>query len=297
MARVISDFCPDTMIDKIENAFENLALLYGGKLPGYEACDVPYHDLQHIMDVTLASARLIASYERRQRPGNRLGAERIMVGVILALFHDCGYIRKTGDRLHNGAEYTLSHISRGAGYLEWYLPQIELQDHIDLITGLIHFTGYETPVEAIRMDDPRDRIIGYLVGSADLLAQMADRCYLEKCRDRLFPEFVLGGLTTRTDDSGETITLYRSPEDLLAKTPGFYIRMVRPRLDEKFQGVADYVADCFDGHNLYQEAIDRSMNYLQVMLKANDFAMLRRQLPETPETRLFPYDRIKNTSP
>ena len=36
-------------------------------------------------------------------------------------------------------------------------------------------------------------MVGHLLGTADMIAQIADRCYLEKCRDRLYAEFVLGG--------------------------------------------------------------------------------------------------------
>jgi hypothetical protein len=294
VSKIISDFCPDGMIDKVRSAFSNVTALYRGELSGYHACDVPYHDLQHIMDVTLASTRLITSYERRQRPGNRLGPERIMMGVILALFHDCGYIRNTQeDTRLNGAEYTLTHIARGAKYLENYLPQIGLESQIGLVIRLIEYTGYETPVENIKLDDPRDKMLGYLVGSADLLAQMADRCYLEKCRDRLYPEFVLGGMTTRKDESGSEITLYQSAEELLEKTPEFYHHMVRPRLDEKFHRVAEYAADCFDGRNLYQEEIDRNLEYLELILKEKNFALLRRHLHDTPESSAFPYERIQ----
>ena len=42
--------------------------------------------------------------------------------------------------------------------------------------------------------DRRDITVGHLLGTADMIAQMADRCYLEKCRDRLYAEFVLGGV-------------------------------------------------------------------------------------------------------
>ena len=52
------------------------------------------------------------------------------------------------------------------------------------------------------MADPRDRKLGHLLGTADLIAQMADRCYLEKCRDRLYPEFVLGGIAAATGTDG-----------------------------------------------------------------------------------------------
>ena len=55
----------------------------------------------------------------------------------------------------------------------------------------MHYTGYERPAETIRIDDTLLRRVGQMLGTADILAQMSDRCYLEKCRDRLYPEFVL----------------------------------------------------------------------------------------------------------
>ena len=59
---------------------------------------------------------------------------------------------------------------------------------------IVHYTGYELDLDTIELDDPRDTLCGHLLGTADLIAQMADRCYLEKCRDRLYKEFVLGGV-------------------------------------------------------------------------------------------------------
>ena len=293
VSAIMSDFCTDAMCTKVHMAFRNLAQLYKGQLNGYEPCDVPYHDLQHIMDVTLATTRLLAGFEHSQRPSRRLGPNRIMLGIILALYHDCGYIRDAHkDRLENGAEYTLTHITRGAEYLRGYLPELGLEKYSDLMVNLIHYTGYEKPVETIRLDDPRDEILGFLVGTADLLAQMSDRCYLEKCRDRLYPEFVLGGMASKTDASGQQIVIYSSAEDLLRKTPDFYERMVKPRLEQKFHNVADFAGHYFDGQNLYQEEVDRNLQYLELMIRENDFNMLRRQLTDTPEARAFPYQRL-----
>ena len=116
VSTIMSDFCTDAMCNKVHLAFQNLATMYKGRLNGFQPCDVPYHDLQHIMDVTLTTARLLAGFEHAQRPGKRLGPNRIMLGIILALYHDCGYIRDIHkDEYDNGAEYTQTHITRGAG--------------------------------------------------------------------------------------------------------------------------------------------------------------------------------------
>jgi len=121
---------------------------------------------------------------------------------------------------------------------------------------------------------------------------MADRCYLEKCRDRLYPEFVLGGMTSRETFNGKEEVIYRSAEELLQKTPDFYRHIARPRLDEKFYDVASHIKNYFDGQNLYQEEIDRNLQHLDTMIKEDDFRYLRRRLLDTPESRAFPYQKL-----
>lgn len=287
---ILSDICPESMFLPLHQAFHDMERMYKGELDGYQPCDVPYHDLQHVMDVTLATSRLIQGYETEHKKSDRLGPRRAILGVILALFHDSGYIRSRNDEKNvNGATFTKSHISRGADFLASYLPTIGLADGVPLLTKLIHYTGYEKTVEEVVVSDRKDRILGYLTGSADLLAQMADRCYLEKCRDRLYPEFVLGGVTTTIKDDGTEEVLYGSPEELLRKTPGFYQYMVRNRLDEKFQHVSDCIKSFFGGQNLYQEEIERNMDHLGSVIEEGDFSLLRRTPPDTPESRAFGY--------
>jgi len=67
-----------------------------------------------------------------------------------------------------------------------------LKRYATAASQLVHFTGYERKVDAIRLVDPLLRRVGEMLGTADIIAQMSDRCYLEKCRDRLYPEFVTG---------------------------------------------------------------------------------------------------------
>jgi hypothetical protein len=246
----------------VSRAFDDVARLYRGEYPGYEKCDTGYHDLQHVMDVTLAMARLIDGYERSRGDSPPLGERLFQLGVICALFHDIGYIRKVGDKKHrNGAEYTKVHVSRGVRLMRDYLPKIGMAEFADVAGQIIHYTGYERPVASIRMPDPIFKLVGSLLGSADIIAQMSDRCYLEKCRDRLYPEFVAGGITTNQTGSGEVV-VFSSPDDLVMKTPQFY-KTAAKRLDGDLGGAYEYAKEHFGGSDLYMDAVKQNVRFAE----------------------------------
>jgi len=48
----------------LDHAFRDIGRLYEGRHPDYLPCDTEYHDIQHVLDVTLAMARLMDGYER-----------------------------------------------------------------------------------------------------------------------------------------------------------------------------------------------------------------------------------------
>lgn len=271
-------------LDAIEQLFADFARLYRGAYPGFFACDTQYHDIQHVLDVTLAAVRLIDGYDAAQADDARLGAQLAIVGVAVALFHDAGYIRRKGDTRHLfGAEYTRIHVSRSARFLAEYLPTIGLARVAPVAAKLVHYTGYEFKPDDIDVPDPRQRALGALIGSADVMAQMADRAYLEKCRDRLFVEFELGGMTRVRDASGAERVVYASPSDLLKQTPDFIRRTVDERLDALFGGVYRYFAVHFGGRNLYLEAVERNRRHLEQLLAANDERLLQRGPLRGPE--------------
>ncbi|MGZ3252855.1 MAG: hypothetical protein ACXU7D_00945 [Burkholderiaceae bacterium] len=277
----------DAGVDRplIEHAFNVFARLYGGTLPGYHRCETLYHDMQHALDVTLATARLLAGHESVHYNGNRFGAERLTLGIIVALFHDAGYIRLHHDHTcWHGAQYTLVHVSRGARFLAQFLKQEKHEDWVKRAVKLIHFTGYEIPLDQIRLKDPLDRKLGNMIGTADLIAQMADRAYLEKCRDYLFEEFELGGLSKAKNPDGSMRVLYESGNDLLSKTPVFYTKMVKKRLDEDFGKIYHALEPLFGGANPYLQAIERNMGYLQKILDNGSLTeLLRRQAVTTSQ--------------
>jgi hypothetical protein len=270
---------PASGFDQLWLAFHDFRRLFRGQAEGYVGCDTLYHDQQHSLDVTLAMARLMAGYEKTAAEADRLGHERGVVGLICALFHDSGYIRRVGERHRNGAEFTPLHISRGAEFLTGYLPRIGLGQWVPVAQKVVHFTGYEISLDDLELDDPRDSTVGHLLGTADMLAQMADRCYLEKCRDRLYGEFVLGGIAVEQKSPRERIVRYSSGSDLLRQTPGFWEHSARARLEKSFNRAYRNMEPVFGGQNPYLLAIDHNLKYLEQLLSAGDVSSLRRKPP------------------
>lgn len=278
---LFSETFPGASFDKLWLAFHDFERLFTGKYPGYKGCDTTYHDMQHTLDMTLALARLVAGYERSVELGDRLGPERAQMAIITSLFHDSGYIRheERDSDFHNGAEFTLYHVSRSADFLRRYLPGLGMSKDVAVSSMIVHFTGYELDLDHIELDDPRDILSGHLLGTADLIAQMADRCYLEKCRDRLYNEFVLGGIAVENAGPGEFMVRYKSGNDLLAKTPIFYRQISRERLQQKFNRAYRYIEVLYDGQNPYVDAMKNNIVHLVRVLESGDWNLLRRSPP------------------
>jgi hypothetical protein len=285
----------DTEAPQLERAFADVRSLYRGEHPQYHACDTEYHDIQHVLDVTLAMARLLEGYERGRRNGEAaLGRDVFIVGVLAALFHDFGYLRRRNDHRHRyGAEYTLTHVSRGSAFLRTYVAGLGLQHLAATAATLVHYTGYERPAETIRVSDTLLRRVGHMLGTADIIAQMADRCYLEKCRDRLFPEFVLGGLAGRRLAGSRSLPQFASGEELVQKTPAFY-QNASKRLDLQLARAYEYAGHHFGGQNLYLEEMQKNVRYAQVVAQGSPHGSdrhLRRQPPRTLAANVEPYPK------
>ena len=272
---------PDAPHGELAQAFEHFEAVFAGKFPGYFGVDTVYHDRQHTLDITLALARMLVGYERQAEAPLRLGGERAVVGLIVALFHDVGYLRRVGEdeASRNGAEFTRTHVSRGARFLAEYLPNTTLSAWIPIAAEIVHFTGYEVPFPQIKAPDPRDIKLGHMIGTADMIAQMSDRCYLEKCRDRLYAEFVLGGVALPMASNGGRHVKYASGLDLLRQTPEFVAEVRTKRLDGEFGAAYRYLEALFGGENPYVDAIERNVEYLRQILRSENWRLLRRNPP------------------
>lgn len=266
---------PQADLDALPVLVADFARLYRGEYPGFRACDVGYHNIQHVLDVTLAMARLIDGFEAAHDKDEQLGAELALAGIACALFHDSGYIRRVRDTKHsNGAEYTRVHVSRSAVFMTEYLPTVGLEYAVPICRRIVHFTGYEVNPADIHVPSDKERYLGWLLGTADLIAQMSDLAYLEKCRDKLYPEFVEGGMAGAKGKYTKTGIIYKSPSHLMQSTPNFIRSAIQVRLDGYFHSCYRYAADHFGGEDLYMQAIQDNCARLEALLAKNDPELL-----------------------
>jgi hypothetical protein len=132
-----------------------------------------------------------------------------------------------------------------------------------------------------------------MLGTADIIAQMSDRCYLEKCRDRLYPEFVLGrmaGERGRTERA-YSLPVFASGDDLVHRTPDFYVGATK-RLNLQLARSYDYATRHFHGSNPYLEAMETNVKYAERVAHERDVGpLLRRRPPHTLAPDAVPYPK------
>jgi hypothetical protein len=256
--RVLAELFPEENLTIVDASFDYFKYCYSGQHEDYHAVETPYHDIHHVMDVTLASVRLMAGHEIKHKDDS-LGPQKVILGFIVSLFHDSGYLRYSDDyEANHGAEHTPVHVTRSGLFLERFLKANDMAECIDVAQTLVQFTGMEQDVDALKFEDKSWLKIGYMIGTADLMAQMADRLYAQKCHSHLYTEFSIAGMTEKKASDGSIEVIYADADDLLKKTPDFIEDALKNRLTKSFRKAYEYAAVYFGGRNLYMESIEKN---------------------------------------
>jgi len=244
-------------INRLEAVFSVTCDIYHGRYRGYRACNTLYHDLRHTTDVFLCCGRLLhGAYE----DGIRFPASDATMALISTLLHDTGYIQKSSDRKGTGGKYTLTHVERSVVFLREFLPLHGFSaEEVRLCGNFVMGTCIREGVNDDEFLSDSSLLLGRMIGTADLLGQLADRIYLEKLLF-LYREF-----------REANIVGYNSELELLKNTVGFY-DLMEERLRNDLANVRIHMASHFrkrwgiDG-DLYDEAIKRNLEYLKNLLK------------------------------
>ncbi|MEF2231180.1 MAG: hypothetical protein V3571_09650, partial [Pseudodesulfovibrio sp.] len=268
--RILSENFPGYDRRLFHLAFRDVEQLFFGKYPGYQASNTRYHDFEHTCSVLLADARLIYG---AMAAGNLFVEEDVVKGLLSALYHDVGLIQTTDDTQGTGAKYTVGHEERSIQFMRENLAGDLPADEMEDIADCIRCTILAMSPARIAFRTPDMRLMGHFLGSADLLAQIADRYYLEKLL-LLFEEFKEARLPG-----------YASAYDLLIKTRNFYQDVARRRLDHDFGSVDRYMRHYFRqrwnvDEDLYAVAIRRNLDYLDEILaeSGDDLDLFRKAL-------------------
>ena len=251
---------PDFNTVAVTSAFNMAVNLYQGKYPGYRSCNTEYHDLGHTVETFLAMARLIHG---SILDGENFTNRQISLGLIAALLHDVGYIQEEHDKEGTGSKFTTDHVRRSMDFLKRHGSELGLPyDEITDGCAIILCTDLAVDIAAIEFTSANVECLGKMLGSADLLAQMADRTYLEKLLF-LYHEFKEAGIGG-----------YQDEVDLLHKTLAFY-DFIAQRLETTLDNTNRFMTSHFKARwgtpaNLYHVAIENQKNYLKQILEIQD---------------------------
>jgi len=252
--KILSLVDPSLNPSLIENAFKDIIRLFSGDYPGYKASNTKYHDLEHTCAVTLATARLIHGLHVQ----DQIFSSGVMqLGLIGALFHDTGLIQTEEENDGTGAQYTIGHEDRSINLMKEYLSDKDFsaEDILDC-SHIIMCTELSLPIGEIPFRSERIKEIGKILGSADLIAQMADKNYLEKL-PLLFLEFKEAGMPG-----------FETPLEFFQNTEEFYHSVARTRLSEEMGNVSSVALYHFKDRwgierDLYAESIKDNIKHMR----------------------------------
>ncbi len=260
---------PGFDFDQVNCAFHDVERLFAGTYEGYRKCNTKYHDFGHTLMVLLAMARLMHG---ALSEAIHFSDKEINLGLISALMHDAGYIQSDQDAGGTGAKYTLVHISRSIRFVQMYYEDSDyFAEDQKNFHDILSCTGIHTMVADIDFESEKIALLGKMLGTSDLLGQMADRLYLEKLI-LLYNEFAEGGVPG-----------FDSEADLFRKTVSFY-KQTRTRFKNEFSGVDRFMIRHFRerwniDRDVYEDSIENNINYLKYVLKSsqkNIYHSLRR---------------------
>lgn len=235
----------------------DIVRLFKGDYPGHKASNTAYHDLEHTMSVVLATARMLHGCGVKHGYGR---LRPFMLGIIAAYYHDVGLIQKEDETEGTGAQFTIGHEERSIDFMRTHLRGAGLDENdVNDIADMIRCTILAVSPDDIEFSSDKIGHVGRIMGSADLIAQIADRNYLEKLL-LLFQEFKEAGLPG-----------YGSALELLRKTGAFYTYVAKPRLEGPLHNLQGYMLDHFRARwgmerDTYAESIERNLTYLKLAL-------------------------------
>jgi len=248
-----------------DRLFADVEAMFTGHYLDYQAVDLGYHDFEHTLQATLCFARLFAGrHVARAEPV--LSVRHFELGLAAALLHDTGYLKLRSDRAGTCAKYTHVHVLRSCAFAASYLPEVgfTLRD-TEIVTGAIRCTGPISRLARLYFNARADQLLGCMLVTADYLGQMAATDYPDEL-DLLFHEFL---------ESDEFFHLptehftFQSARELIEKTPDFWTKFVRPKLEKEFEGVYRFLALPYpDGPNPYVDAIERNIALVRTRIAA-----------------------------
>jgi len=240
----------------VDRLFHDIDTMYNGRYLDYQAIDIGYHDYEHTLQATLCFA-LIFEGRHKAKAEPQLTARDFEIGLAAVLLHDAGYLKLRSDSSGTSAKYTHVHVLRSGAFAASYVPTIGFNAReADTVANAIHCTGHTPSIAYLHFNSVTDRLLGCMLVTADYLGQMAALDYCDEL-DILYKEFVE---SDEFYNQPKDKYLFGSADQLKAKTPFFWSKVVLPKLQNEFDGQYRYLASPYpDGPNPYVEAVEQNV--------------------------------------
>jgi hypothetical protein len=240
----------------LRRLFSDIDAMFAGRHPDYARNDLRYHNLRHTLMAAVCMAELLEGMGMADG-GVRVGARDFELAIAAVLLHDSGYLKLKGDAGGTGAKYAFCHILRSCAFAASYLPELGANDiEIENVLSAINCTGPNSEIGRLHFRDPVSRMVGCALATADYLGQLSDPEYPEKLGE-LYREFLESDTFSNVPPERR---VFRSENDLVCRTPGFWFKFVMPKLERDFQAVYRFLARPYpSGRNDYLAAVDANL--------------------------------------
>lgn len=278
---------PDFATQPVSRAFWFTVNLYNGQLQGYRACNTDYHNLRHITDTYLAMMRLLHG---ALLSGADFNHRQILLGLTGALLHDAGMIQKSTDTEGTGAKYTQEHVQLSMDFVAAHTEtfQLQPQETADLRT-IILCTDLMADIQTIRFSSPVIELLGKILATADLIAQMADRTYLEKLLFLYheFQEADMGSFANELDFLQQTRNFYAISAKRFQETLDNARRYMVPHFKARWGIHEDLYTLSLENQRIFLEKLlaDGNRSIYQELQRSHLIEKLRRKFGNTRQNR------------
>ena len=258
-----ADIGAEASFPLLDRLFSDVTDMFEGRYPGYRGIDMFYHDYEHSLQATVCLIHLL---QGRSRSADKpvLLPRDWELSVMAVLLHDSGYLKEIDDVTGTGAKYTIVHERRSCEFARQYLPRMGVTaSEIEDICSAIICTGPQSRISQITFHREEARVFAFLLVTADYLAQMSAADYPDEL-PVLFKEFIEAYDYEKVPPEKRP---YKTLQEMLAKTPGFWNNYVRPMLDFEAGGVHRYLTTAGQP-NPYLQAVDANIAEVQRRLQA-----------------------------
>jgi len=258
---------PEGDKDFVPRIFQWVTDCFGGRYADYQAIDTRYHDFEHTLQGALCMAQILRG-RHRAKATPVLSQRTVELGLLAILLHDTGYLKQRGDDNGTGAKYTVTHVSRSSEFAGQVLLEKGFPDaEIAAVQNMICCTGVDALLKVIPFQSEAEKITGLILGTSDLLGQMAADDYVEKL-PVLYSEFAEAARFSSKKDT--VVNMFASAADLLRKTPLFWEKYVKAKFERDFAGQYLFLNDPYpDGPNAYLARVEANIQKLKKIVASD----------------------------